>query len=179
MSCRCGALARGRFWIVRKDGYGCMDLVDLFSESRLIMDLKARDKRGAIRELVQCLVDGGAGTEETARKIEKAVNKREADGSTGIGKGLAIPHAKDCSFLSEMVAVFGRSREGIQFNAVDGGLVYLVFLVASPDDHTAEHLGVMRKIAALHRDEKTLKFLKTTDDYSAVIDILKEMDEGS
>ncbi len=155
-----------------------MKLTDLLPKSRLIMDLRSKDKRGAIRELVQCLVVEGDVKEEDAKKVERLVNKRESQGSTGIGKGLAIPHAKGCQQISGIRGVFGRSQSGISFDAVDGGLVHLIFLVVSPENQDEGHLSIMRKIATLHRDEKTLKFLKTNNSVESVLEIFKEVDDN-
>ncbi len=142
------------------------------------MDLRARDKKSAVKEIVQHVVDLELVTEEIGKKLEREVNKREGEGSTGIGKGLAIPHAKGCKFLSHVIAVFARSKEGVNFNAVDGGSVYLLFMVASPPDQSDKHLQIMRKIATMHKDDKTLKFLRTTDRVESVLEILKEIDEN-
>jgi len=155
-----------------------MKLFDLLPKSKLVMDLKAKDKKGAIRELVQCLVAQGDIREEDSKKVERLVTKRENQGSTGIGKGLAIPHAKGCPQISELRGVFARSLTGVTFDAVDGGLVHLIFLVVSPENQEEEHLKVMRKIATLHRDEKTLKFLTSTNNIDSVIEIFKEVDDN-
>ena len=154
-----------------------MKLVDLLPKSMLLMDLKAKDKKTAIREVVQRLVTHGKLKDDDARKVERLVQKRESQGSTGIGKGLAIPHAKGCPQVTELQGVFARSLEGVSFEAVDGGLVRVIFLVVSPEDQAAEHLSIMKKIAALHRDEKTLKFLATTQSVDAVVEIFKEVDD--
>jgi PTS system fructose-specific IIC component len=155
-----------------------MKLVDLLPKSMVVMDLKAKDKKGAIRELVQRLASEGRLKEEDAKKVEKAVNKRESQGSTGIGKGLAIPHAKDCTHIGGILGVFARSANGVTFEAVDGGPVYLIFLVVSPENKADEHLSIMRKIATLHRDEKTLKFLMSTNSVDSVLEIFKEVDDN-
>lgn len=155
-----------------------MKLLDIFPESHLLMDLQARDKKGALREIVQFLVDEGAIAEDVGKKLGKAVNQREDEGSTGMGKGLAIPHAKDCSFLPGTVAVFARSRGGVEFNSLDGELVHLLFMVVSPPDDSDRHLSALRKIATMHRDEKTLKFLRTNENVGSVLEILKELDDS-
>jgi mannitol/fructose-specific phosphotransferase system IIA component (Ntr-type) len=155
-----------------------MKLVDLLPKSMIVLDLKAKDKKGAIRELIQRLVTEGRIKDDDGRKVEKAVNKRESQGSTGIGKGLAIPHAKDCSHIHQILGVFARSVNGVSFEAVDGGLVHLIFLVVSPENHAEEHLSIMRKIATLHRDEKTLKFLITTNSVDSIVEIFKEVDDN-
>lgn len=155
-----------------------MKLVELLPRSMLIMDLKSKDKRGAIREVVQRLVTTGKLKDDDARKVERMVHKRESQGSTGIGKGLAIPHAKGCPQVVTIQGVFARSSGGVQFDAVDGGAVHLIFLVVSPEDQSEDHLAIMRKIATLHRDEKTLKFLTLTESMDSVLEIFEEVDDN-
>jgi len=153
-------------------------LVELFPLSMCIPDLKARDKKGAIREMLSHLVAAGRLKEDAAKKAEKAVHKRESQGSTAIGKGLAIPHAKGCPLLKEVMGVFARSREGVPFDAVDGGLVHVLFLVISPDERAAEHLGILRRIAKLHLDEKTLRYLARDEKLASLHEIFKEIDDS-
>jgi mannitol/fructose-specific phosphotransferase system IIA component (Ntr-type) len=155
-----------------------MNLVDLLPKSMIVLDLKAKDKKGAIKEVVHRLVAQGKLKEDDAKKVEKLVHKREGQGSTGIGKGLAIPHVKGCPQIAEIQAVFARSATGVGFEAVDGGLVHLIFLVVSPENQVEEHLSIMRKIAALHRDEKTLKYLVTTENVDNIVEIFKEVDDN-
>lgn len=155
-----------------------MTLVELFPQSTWIPELKARDKKSAIKEMLQQLVVTGKLKDEAAKKAEKAVTKREGQGSTAIGKGLAIPHAKDCNFIREILGVFARSREGIPFDSVDGGPVHVVFLVISPEDQAAQHLNIMKRIARLHLDEKTLRFLARDDKLGNLQEIFKEVDDN-
>lgn len=155
-----------------------MTLVETFPQSTWITDLKARDKKAAIKEMLQKLVSTGRLKEDAARKAEKAVHKREAQGSTAIGKGLAIPHAKDCGFIDDVLGVFARSKDGLPFDSVDGGPVYVLFLVISPDGRAKEHLDLMRRIARLHLDEKTLKYLATDERLVSLTEIFKEADES-
>jgi PTS system fructose-specific IIA component/PTS system nitrogen regulatory IIA component len=154
-----------------------MNLRDLITEDLVLPNMVARDKRAAIHELVEFLREQKKMEEEEARKIEIAVMRRESKGTTGIGKGVAIPHTKNCAHVGEIVAALGISREGIPFAALDGEPVNLVFLVASSKGSEAEHLQVMRKIAHLARDEKTNRFLASTEDFSSLGDILAEVDE--
>jgi mannitol/fructose-specific phosphotransferase system IIA component (Ntr-type) len=154
-----------------------MKLVDLFPEAMMLLELKSRDKKSAIKEMLQHLVDQGKFKDETLKKLEKAVSKREVQGSTGIGKGLAIPHAKGCDFLDGIFGVFARSSQGVPFDSVDGGLVYVLFLVVSSEEEADRHLKIMRKIAMLHRDEKSLRFLASPTRTESIREILKEIDE--
>ncbi len=154
-----------------------MKLRDLITEDVILPDMAARDKRSAIHELVEFLRERKGFTEDQARKIEAAILRRESKGTTGIGKGVAIPHVKNCAHVESIVAALGISRTGIPFASLDGEPVNLVFLVASSKQCEREHLDIMRKIAYLARDEKTNRFLATTRDFSSLEDILAEVDE--
>lgn len=154
-----------------------MKLRDLITSDTVLPDMAARDKRSAIHELVEFLTERRGLDPDQARKIEVAIMRRESKGTTGIGKGVAIPHAKNCVHVSDIVAALGISRDGIPFAALDGEPVNLVFLVASAKGAEAEHLEVMRKIAYLARDEKTNRFLATTRDFSSLGEILAEVDD--
>jgi len=155
-----------------------MRLVDVFPPASWILDLKARDKKSAIKEVVQHLTTLGHLKGDAAKKAEKSIQKRELEGSTAIGKGLAIPHAKGCSFVKQILGVFARSREGLPFDAVDGGLVHVIFLVISPEELEPQHVDIMRRIARLHMDEKTLKFLARTVELQNLEEIFKEVDDN-
>ena len=155
-----------------------MSLVETFPADRIIRDLVARDKKTAIKEMLQFLVEQGTVAEDVAKKAEKAVQKRESVGSTGIGKGLAIPHAKECAFVDEVVGVFARSTSGMPFESVDGGLVHVIFLVLSPASHSAQHLDLMKRIALLHREEKTLQYIAKDEKLENLHAIFQEVDDG-
>ena len=154
-----------------------MTLVEVFPPDLWILELAARDKKGAIKEMLQHLVDGGHLRSDAAKKAEKAIQKRENQGSTAIGKGLAIPHAKGCTFVKDVVGVFARSREGLPFEAVDGGLAHVLFLILSPAEKASQHVQLMRHVAKLHMDEKTLRFLAKSETFDNLQDIFKEVDD--
>lgn len=154
-----------------------LSLVGVFGDKFVVRDLAARDKKSVIKEMLQHLVSLDMLGEDAARKAERAVQKREAVGSTGIGKGLAIPHAKDCAFVDEVIGVFGRSVEGVPFDAVDGGLVHVLFLVLSPKGKATEHLDIMKRIALLHRDEKTLRYIAQDAELASLQVIFREADD--
>jgi mannitol/fructose-specific phosphotransferase system IIA component (Ntr-type) len=155
-----------------------MTLVEVFPRWSWITDLRAREKKAAIREMLNHLVIEGRIKEDAARKVEKIVHKREVQGSTAIGKGLAIPHAKGCTFIKDVLGVFARSREGLPFDAVDGGLVHVLFLVVSPEEKAAQHIEIMKRVARLHLDEKTLRFLAKDDKLDNLEEIFKEIDDA-
>ena len=154
-----------------------MNLVDLYSNSSMLLDLQACDKQSANKEMLEYLVDQGRLQKADIKKALVAINNRESQASTGIGKGLAVPHAKNCSFVDGLLGVYARSEEGIPYESVDGELVHLVFLVLSCGDTADDHLGIMKRVASLHRDEKSLRFLATTTDLKQITSIFKETDE--
>ena len=154
-----------------------VSLVDLFPASALLANLEAVDKKSAIKAMVQQMVDRGILQEDAGKKAEKAILKRESQGSTGIGKGLAIPHAKGCSFVDNIVGLFARSSVGVPFDAVDGSPVHVFFMVLSPEDQLDDHVHVMKRIAKLLFDEKTLKYLATDEELANVEEIFREVDE--
>lgn len=153
-----------------------MNLSDVITKEMVLSELESREKKPVIQELINHLVVKKKVSPDVAKKIERAVNKRESQGTTGIGKGLAIPHVKNCAHVSEILAVFGRSTPGVPFEAIDGEPVHLIFLVVSPLGAEAEHISVMKKIAALGRDEKTNRYLTTTPKFDNVAEIFKEVD---
>ena len=154
-----------------------MNLVDLYPDSSMLLDLQASDKQSANKEMLEHLVDQGQLKKADVKKALAAINKREDQASTGIGKGLAVPHAKNCSFLDGLLGVYARSEEGIPYESVDGELVHLVFLVLSSEETAEQHLGIMKRVASLHRDEKSLRFLATSTDPKQITSIFKEADE--
>jgi mannitol/fructose-specific phosphotransferase system IIA component (Ntr-type) len=128
-----------------------MDLDDLFGPKPTLVDLKAENRWEAIDELITHLVANGKIKAEHSDAIAANVRKRESSMSTGIGSGIGIPHAST-DLISEVVAAFGRSRKGIQFDAVDGQPVKLVILFLVPQGKFQEHLETLTSIAKLvHR----------------------------
>ena len=153
-----------------------MNLSQLIPPELVVEDMKATEKKLAIRELLAHLVQLRRISAEIAKKLERAVIRRESQGSTGIGKGLAIPHMKNCSHVSEVMAIFGRAKAGIPFDAIDGEPVHLLFLVISPSGAESDHVAVMKKIASIGRDEKTNRYLTNSEDLASITEIFKEVD---
>lgn len=119
---------------------------ELLQRPLIITDLAARDKKGVIDEFSALLCS--VGKVQDAGELARVLLERESLGSTAIGEGIAIPHAK-LPFLREMVVAFGRSRTGIDFQAVDGRPVHLFFLLVTPDDNPGEHLRVLARISRI------------------------------
>ena len=122
---------------------------DLLARDRILPDLHATDKTGVIRELIELLVRNG--TVQDVDALVQAVLARESQGSTGIGEGIAIPHAKSKA-ASEIVVAFGRSKNGIDFQSLDGKPAYLFFLLVTPEDRPGDHLKLLARISRIMRN---------------------------
>ena len=153
-----------------------MKLSDLIHEPSVIPELKATDRNGVIRELVQSLADHGAIPTEHLEAIGRAAIARERQGSTGFGKGVAVPHVKHES-LKEMTATIGRSSRGVDFAAVDRAPVYTIIMLLSPANKPEEHLAAMEKIFRHLQRESFRRFLRQADTHEAIVDLIKEADE--
>ena len=95
----------------------------------------------------------------------------------GIGNRVALPHMKQCPYVKEIRAVFGRASDGIEFSATDGDLVHLFFLILIPPSAESEHVQVMRKMVTLSRDRKTVEYLVRANNFDNLKEILAEVDE--
>ena len=135
-----------------------MRLDQMFKIEFLNDHLSSHTKTDVLTELVTVLIESGLPIDRT--KAIDVLQQREKLGSTGIGDGVAIPHAK-VPDLQELVVAFGRSREGIAFDAIDGKPVQLFFLLLAPENSTGQHLKALAKIS---------KMLKTPDFRKKLID---------
>ena len=139
--------------------------------------LQATDRDGVIAELVGALVQAERLPAELADEITKAVIKRENEASTGIGKGVAIPHVKHAA-ATDVMAVIGQTDTGIDFAALDEQPVYSVLLVVSPVDNPDRHLQAMENVFKHLQEEKFRKFLRQSQTPEAFEDLLREADDN-
>ena len=149
-----------------------MKFSDFVSSAAIRAELKAADKEGAIREMVAALQDAGKIAADEVQSIVKAILKREELGSTGIGRGVAVPHTKHPS-VQRLVGTVAVSGEGLDFNSLDGEKVNLFFLLISPPDRPGDHLRALENISRQLRDDTFCKFLKqskTADDIRQLLD---------
>jgi PTS system fructose-specific IIA component/PTS system nitrogen regulatory IIA component len=141
------------------------------------VDLEATDKEAAIRELVACLTATGQLKAEEQENIIQAIMKREELGSTGIGRGIAVPHTKHPS-VSEPIGTVGVSRNGVEFQSLDGEKVQLFFLLISPPDRPGDHLRALENISKQLQDDTFCRFLKQSKTANDIKQILEEADNN-
>jgi PTS system nitrogen regulatory IIA component len=130
-------------------------LTELLTPDRVLVPLAARDKGGALDELVRLLVARGGGTYDA---VMGAIAERESVLSTGIGEGVAIPHARAAG-VADLTLVGGVSREPVPYDAVDGQPVRLFFLIVGPETSAGQHVQVLSRIARLVRHERVRRRL--------------------
>jgi len=145
-------------------------------DTKAIIDISASSKEEAIREVVTGLIAAGKVPNGNTDALVSALMAREQLGSTGIGQGLAVPHAKH-EDVEDLVAAFGRSKKGIEFDSLDGEPVYLVFLLLSNKDASGLHLEALAYITKLLRDDLFCRFLKDAKDIDEIVELLKEADQ--
>ena len=154
-----------------------MKFADFICFDAMIPELKATDRDGAIAELVSALDKTGRLGKGKCDEITKAVIKREKEASTGMGKGVAVPHVKHAA-VKDVVAVVGQSSAGIDFSALDKKPVYTVILLISPLDNPDRHLQAMENIFKHLQLEKFRKFLRQSQKVEQIEDLLREADEN-
>lgn len=150
-----------------------MLLTELLTPERIKVPLTAADKAGVLRELTLLLADRAAAPLEP---LLAAVLEREAVLSTGIGHGIAIPHAKS-PLVQELMLVSGSSPTGVPFEALDGEPVRLFFLLIGPDSAAGLHVKALSRIARLVRRESVRETLLAAPDAATFHQVLIEAEE--
>lgn len=154
-----------------------MKFADFVCKEAIRPQLGADDKQSVIGELVESLVIAGEITPEDKNEIMEAIMKREELGSTGIGRGVAVPHTKH-PVVNKLIGTVGVSGQGIDFNSLDGENVQLFFLLVSPPDRPGDHLRALENITRQLRDEMFLKFLKQAKTLEEITQLLQEADNS-
>jgi PTS system fructose-specific IIA component/PTS system nitrogen regulatory IIA component len=154
-----------------------MKFGDFVSSDAIRAQLKAEDKEGAIREMIGALLEAGKIAPGEVESIVKAIMKREELGSTGIGRGVAVPHTKHPS-VQRLVGTVAVSSDGIDFNSLDGEKVQLFFLLISPPDRPGDHLRALENISRQLRDDTFCRFLKQAKTADEIRQLLDEADNN-
>jgi len=154
-----------------------MKLCDFVVSASIIPDLRAGSKEDAIRAMVSSLRDAGSINAADEAGIVAAILKREELGSTGIGRGVAVPHTKHPS-VDKLIAAIALSSDGVDFASLDGEPVYIMFLLVSPPDRPGDHLRGLENISRHLRNDNFCKFLRQSKTRDAVWELLKEADNN-
>jgi len=126
-----------------------MNFTEILKRDFILDELEARNQHDVLAELVGVFAKGGVRFDPEA--MLQVLLERERLGSTGIGEGIAIPHGK-LQGLDEILLSFGRSSEGIDFDAMDGKPVHLFFLLMAPENSAGSHLKILAKISRMLKD---------------------------
>jgi len=148
-----------------------MKLAALLNEKFISLDLKGKTKKEVIAELVELVA--GSKKLKNKKAFLEAIIQREALGSTGIGDGVAIPHAKT-KVVKGFVLAFGHSNNGIDFGALDGEKTQLFFILASPKEEVGSHLKVLADISHLVKDKFIVSLLKKAKDKKEILRIISD-----
>jgi len=154
-----------------------MKLREFIVPEAIIADLTATDRDGVLRELVTALSTAGALPADAVEEVVAALVKREQNGSTGFGKGVAVPHAKHPK-VQKMSGTIGRSAKGIDFAALDHQPVFSVVLLLSPDNQPQQHLQAMNIVFSNLQKDIFRRFLRQVPSREAIVDLLDEADQG-
>lgn len=149
-----------------------MNLGDILHEDQIEADLRASTRWEAIDELIGLLVTRGKILPEHRDQIAAVVKKRENSMSTGIGFGIGIPHAST-DLIYDVIGAFGRSRAGVQFDALDNQPVKLVMLFLVPQGQFQKHLHTLANIAKLLHNKDFRQALETAPDAASMMRIIK------
>jgi PTS system nitrogen regulatory IIA component len=153
-----------------------MKITEMLKKEFILEELKSGNKRDTLAELAGVFAKGACRVDPGA--MLHALMEREKLGSTGIGDGIAIPHGKIAG-LDEMVIAFGRSREGIEFEAMDGKPAHLFFLLMAPENSAGQHLKALAKISRMMKDGVFRRSLLEAKMHDDLVRIIAEKDEES
>jgi len=146
----------------------------LLKKKAILLDLQQKTKKEIIHELVDLLAESKHLKDK--KTFFSLILKREKLGSTGIGNGLAIPHAKSDT-VDDFCIAFGRQNAGVDFGALDGEKTYLFFLIASPADNVGGHLKILADISHFVKDKFIIDCLRKAKDADEVLNIISRYEK--
>ncbi|MDP3732311.1 MAG: PTS sugar transporter subunit IIA [Candidatus Omnitrophota bacterium] len=153
-----------------------MNIMDFLSKKAILIDIKSVKKEEVIGELVDALITADEIEKRCRNKLIDALMTRESLGSTAIGQGIAIPHAKsDC--VDKLIAAFGISKKGVDFDSLDGEPAYIFFLLVAPQDSAGPHLKALARISRLLKDKYFRDSLRACTDDKSILKVIAGEDE--
>jgi len=150
-----------------------MKITDILKKEHIIKDLNSCDKKNVLDELSSFLENKGEITSK--ENLLVALIEREKLGSTGIGENVAIPHAKT-SEIDKIITVFGRSKNGVEFESLDQKPVNFIFLVIAPENSTGQHLKALARISRLFKNPSLRESVLRTNEADQIYSILVDED---
>src|SRR5260370_21776893 len=152
-----------------------MRMSDFVVRDAIVPELAASSKEGVIREMVESLRAAGYFKGGEPDDIVWAILKRELLGSTGIGRGVAIPHTKHNS-VERLIGTVALSKAGVAFESLDGEPVHVFVLLISPQDRPGDHLRALENVSRSLRDDGFVRSLRQATAREAIWDLLGERD---
>jgi PTS system nitrogen regulatory IIA component len=150
-----------------------MKLIDILDESAIVADLTASTKTGALEALVEAMNAGNPALDK--EDLLQVLLEREELGSTGIGDGIAIPHGKSQQ-LSSIVSGFGLSKQGIDFDSLDGKPAHLFFLLVAPENSVGTHLKMLARISRMLKNVEFREKLLQAESQQEIYQIIAAED---
>jgi mannitol/fructose-specific phosphotransferase system IIA component (Ntr-type) len=151
-------------------------ITELLPKKAILPELKGKDKKAVIQELVQAAKKAHEGEKFSVPDIVEAIVAREKMGSTGLGGGVGIPHAK-LPDVRGVIGAFGRCPGGIDFAAVDGEPVQLIFLIIAPPTKNEQYLAALQKVMTALKRPNFVKFLRGAKALKDIEEIFREVEE--
>ena len=146
---------------------------ELFSLEAIVSELEGHTKAAVLAEMVGAAVTGGLLPRARRAQVVAALEAREERGSTGLGRGIAIPHAK-IPGLRRHAGVVARSTGGVDYRAIDGEPVHVLVMLVSPDARPDEHLRALKWISGLARDPDFTSFIRQARTAQDILDVIHE-----
>ena len=146
---------------------------ELFSLEAIVSELEGHTKAAVLAEMVGAAVTGGLLPRARRVQVVAALEAREERGSTGLGRGIAIPHAK-IPGLRRHAGVVARSTGGVDYRAIDGEPVHVLVMLVSPDARPDEHLRALKWISGLARDPDFTSFIRQARTAQDILDVIHE-----
>jgi PTS system nitrogen regulatory IIA component len=152
-----------------------MKITDIFRKEYIIEELKSKTKQEVLAELSGVFLRGNLQFDHGT--MVSSLLEREKLGSTGIGEGIAIPHGKAAD-ISDLIVSFGRSKKGVEFDAMDGRPVHLFFLLMAPEDAAGQHLKVLAKLSRMLKNNGFRKNLMESKSAEELFSVIADRDDA-
>lgn len=148
-------------------------ILDVLKQPNIILNIKSVAKDDVIAEFVEMLFSKE--TPEFKAEVLNALIEREKLGSTGIGSGVAVPHAKSAK-VANMLCALGISKKGLDFKALDGAPVHIIFLLVAPPNSQTEHLNILARTVRLLKDRVFRQALREASSVGEIVKLISEED---